>query len=260
MRSIRAGNGLGDAIYLQSIVRHFVERGERLVVKTSWPDVFRPLGGKVDFAPFSRSANIRSHYAPRKRIAGTDQFEDMAIAAGLTETPDLRLDWIVTNNALVEFVLETAAGRPICLVQLPRYPMDRKDGFGIELLPDCRVTQRVIDALKDRALLVQIGAGTPLYEFNNIGLDLANRTSVCELLDVASIADGGVGHCSFLTPLLESFKRPGLFVWSRCGVLSSEPYIRTITPEKILHRDSSQYVFDDAPKDRIRALADAFLR
>lgn len=257
LRGIRCGRGLGDSLYLQAVVRHLVAKGERFKVRSDWPDVFRPLGDRVSVAPFSREVDIVAHYAPRKGVKGTTQFEDCCIGAGITGPVDLRLDWTVTDRPLVESL--KARGKPILCVQLPRSPMGRTDGFGADLLPDCNVIQGVIDALCERALIVQIGAGEPLYKFHGIDVDLANKTSVSEMLDVASIAAGFLGFVSFVVPLAESFSKPALIVWSSRGLRSAHLYVRQIAPQKIIHRPSTVAVMDDQP-EQIREAVDAFMR
>jgi hypothetical protein len=257
-KSIRGGMGLGDALYVQSVVRHLVEKGESLKVCTAWPDVFRQLGPKVTTAPFSRQVQILAHYSAKKQKVGTTQFQDVCETAGIRGKVDLRLDWKVEDEKLVGWLKETADGRPLVLVQLPRAPMGRKDGFGAELLPDCRVIEKVIARLKERrALIVQIGAGASLYGLRGIDVDLANKTTVTQMLDVASAADAFVGYCSFLIPLAESFSKPALLVWSKRGLRSNHPYIRAITPEKILHKKTSRALIDDANETQIAEAADA---
>src|SRR5687767_6227046 len=124
MRTIRGGSGLGDAIYVASVVRHLNHKGERLRVATSWPDVFRYLDAEC--IPFTRTGiDILAHYSARKPQP-TKQWQDCCLAAGITETVDLRLEWRGKRR------LDTG---PVVLVQLPRSPMGRTDGFGASLLP-----------------------------------------------------------------------------------------------------------------------------
>lgn len=239
MKTIRGGNGLGDALYVQSIARHLVNKGERLEVCTSWPDIFRPLGDKVVTGPFRRnSVDIVAHYVQGKQERDTTQFEDACMKAGIPDPVELRIDWQKTSSPV-------KSDKPIIVVGLPRQPMNRKDGYGIELLPDCRVIQRAIDRLKGRVTLVQVGAGEPLYRFEGIDINLANATSVCGLLDVAASADGFLGYCSFLIPLAESFSKPLLCVWSQEGLRSPHLFIRLVRPKKLLHRQSSKFVMDN---------------
>lgn len=242
MLSIRGGRGLGDSLYLQSIVRHLLEQGHQNIrVRSDYPDVFSQL--PVDVAPFSRNVTVTAHYASRKGHLGTTQFEDACLSAGIREAIPLRLDWKVTNPALVEKI--KAPGKPILVVQLPRSPMGRTDGFGAELLPDCRVIQKHLDALKETHTVVQVGAGASLFDFTGIDFDLANQTTVAEMIDVASVADRFLGYVSFLVPLAESFGKPALFVWSAKGMSSRSLYIRQITPRKVLQLKTSTYVLDD---------------
>lgn len=258
MKSIRCGRGLGDSIYLQSIVRHMLEKGStRMCVRSDYPDVFKPLARRVDVTPFNRTVDILAHYSARKGVQGTTQFQDCCRAAGIYDDVDLRLDWPVDDHALVQSL--KAHGRPIIVVQLPRSPMGRTDGFGAELLPDCRSIQLAIDHLRERALIVQVGAGDALFKFTGIDVNLANRTSISQLLDVASAADGFLGYCSFMLPMAESFSKPALMVWSSRGLRAGHPYIRQITPLKVIHRKTTTAVMDN-DKDAIRRAADEFLR
>jgi len=256
--SIRSGKGIGDNLYLQSIARHLVDKGERLEVCTDWPDIFRPIAKEIAISPFRRINVARvAHYTTRKKVMETDQFQDCCLTAGVREAVDLRLDWKPSNGNLLDLLL--SPGKPVVVVQMPREPFGRSDGYGMELLPDCSTIQRVIDAIGSDALIVQVGSGKALYGFRGIEVDLAGKTSVSDLLDVASVASGFVGYCSFLVPLAESFSAPALLVWSRRGLNSRDEYIRTITPKKILHRASSRAVFDDCSDHEIAEAAYAFL-
>ena len=255
MKSIRCGSGLGDSLYLQGVVRHLVEQGHGLEVCSDWPDVFLPLEGKVKVSPFRRDVDIKAHYAIRKGVRGTDQFQDVCIAAGIRGEVDFRLDWRVHNTALVEKVRK--GSRPVVAVLLPRQPFARGDGYGIELLPRQHGMQRVVDMLGTR--LVMLGSGDAKYPISGIDLNLANDTSVRDLIDVASVVDGFVGYVSFFVPLAESLKKPALFVWARAGLESQHEFIQRITPEKIFHRDTSRAITDDCSEQETLDAVDKFL-
>ena len=259
MKSIRAGRGIGDSLYLQAVARHIIRRnGEPLRICSDWPDIFRPLGKMANVVPFTRlGVDIIAHYSLRKKHTDTTQFQDCCIQAGIQEPVELKLDWKIRNP---ELIASLPTGKPLVLVQLPRNPMGRTDGFGKELMPDCRVLQRLINWLKPHATIAQIGAGSPLFRFECLDIDLANKTSVSDLLDIASVADGFLGYCSFIVPLAESFDKPGLFVWSRKGLNLNQPYIRAITPKKILEKKTSKFLIDDCSDDETRQAAEIFLR
>jgi thiol-disulfide isomerase/thioredoxin len=243
VKSIRCGRGLGDSIYLHAVVRHMLKRGGlKMRVKSDYPDVFLPLGDRVEVVPFDRRVDIVAHYSVRKGIEGTTQFQDCCLAAGIHEPVEFRVDWTVTNQSLVDSM--RSSGRPVLVVQLPRTPMGRTDGFGASLLPDCRAIQRLINEAKETHTVVQIGAGVPLYRFSGIDVDLANKTTVAELFDVVSAADRCLGYVSFLVPMAEVLDKPATFVWSARGLKDGQLFVRRITPKKILHKPTSKYVID----------------
>jgi ADP-heptose:LPS heptosyltransferase len=137
--------------------------------------------------------------------------------------------------------------------------MGRVDGFGAELLPDCRVIQKAINEIRGRALVVQIGAGNPLFKLEGIDIDLVGKTTIPELLDIASHADAFVGYPSFVVPLAEALNKPSLIVWSRRGLNARDPFISRITPAKILHKPSSRFVIDDCADEQLRKTVDEIL-
>lgn len=258
MISVRGGAGLGDAIYIQSIVRHFVEQGHKVEVCTAWPDVFRPLDGKVVYSAFRRKPIDKlAHYATRRGAVGTTQFEDACITAGITKPIDLRIDWNPVSVSLVQKL--TASGKPVVVVQMPRAPFGRTDGKYTEFLPDCRRVQQAIDALRGLAFLVQVGKGEPSYRYSGIDLDLRDATNVTDVIDIGYVADAFLGQCSFIIPLAESFRKPALLVWSRRGLKSQHEVIRQMTPKKILHRETSRHVVDDCNDQELREAVDALL-
>lgn len=256
MKTIRGGMGLGDALYVQAVARHLVRQGQTIRAATAYPDVFKPLG--IECIPFTRQGiQILAHYSLRKGCP-TGQFEDCCIQAGIREPVELKIDWKVEDAALTDRLL--SHGKPIVLVQLPRNPMGRTDGFGADLLPDCSRIQLAIDALKGRALLVQVGAGRPLFRFSGIDIDLTNETTVPQLLDVASVSFGAIGYVSFMLPLCESLGKRALLVWSRKGLRSQNNYVRQITPAKVIHRNDLVVSVNDGVGDDIQSAVEAFLR
>lgn len=237
--AIRGGMGLGDSLYLQGVVRYFVEKGERLEVCSKWPEVFRHYGDEIRVVPFRRNnIQILAHYSLRKPRTDTNQWQDCCITARIQEPWSLELNW-KPQSALIP------DGKPYIAVSLPRIPMDRIDGFGLSLMPDWRVLQRVMDSLQQRYRIVQIGSGKPVHQFSGIDIDLANKTTVGELIDVAHGAAGFLGYCSFIVPLAESFNKPSLIVWSHKGLQDKHAYIRQITPRKVLSKPSSHWVMDN---------------
>jgi hypothetical protein len=255
-KTIRAGRGLGDAIYLQSVVRHLAQKEQNLTVCTDWQDVFLPLRDKVKFLPFTRQ-NIRiiAHYSARKSFKDTTQFKDCCVQAGINEPVELKIDWVQINKELIESI---KTDKPLLVVALPRAPMGRNDRFAIDLLPKKDIYQMAVDILKEKYTILQIGAGKPIYNLENIDIDLTDKTSVTDLFDIASVADGFLGYCSYIIPLAESFNKKGLYIWANKGLRSAEQYINTITPQKILEHSNSKYFIDNWDEPKIRQIIDDF--
>jgi hypothetical protein len=245
VRRIRAGSGLGDSIYLQSIARHLVGLGWQLRVCTSYPDVF-PL--PVQLAPFTRfDIDHRFHYLEGLDNTATNQFEDMC--RGPTGMPglskvELRLDWQVRNSKLVERVQQVAGDRPILIVHAGREPMDRKDHFGSDLLPQASAVARALTVVRERYFAVAVGQGPRLYE-PQVDLDLHNQTSVADLIDLVSISARALCQISFMLPLAESLGKPLLCVFAERGLVSRNPHLRKLTPAKVLCKPATDWQITD---------------
>jgi len=254
VKRIRSGNGLGDNLYLLAIVQELIRKGKNLQVCTKYPELFNHLPVETD--DFSRSnIDILAHYSKRKE-ENTNQWEDICIQAGLRPFP-FKIDWNPGDSGPKMEVLERAKGRKILIVQGGRIPMARKDGFGMELLPEERLFNLVSRKLTGEYFRVQIGDSKNLFDIEH-DFSLNGGTSVPELMDVASIADGFVSQCSFLIPLAEGFGKKGLFLWSQKGLSSDHRYIARITPRKILSSEKSFYVMDGWRDDEIIKVVDEF--
>ena len=260
-KTIRCGRGLGDSLYLQSVCREYVKQGQRLKIATDFPDIFKPLGDMVSTMPFTRERiDIIAHYSLRKIYRDTTQFQDCCIQAGLSKNVEFKLDWKIVNSQLVEKLKIASKGKPILIVQSPRSPMNRVDGYGKELLPDRYVLQDILDIISPKLFTVLIGNETPMFELNGIDLDLVKKTSITDLLDIAFVCDAIYGYCSFAVPLAESFDKKALFVWSDNGLKSRDQFISSITPRKILHKPTSFHVVDNWTKEQITEISNAFLQ
>jgi len=247
-KRIRGGSGLGDSLYLRPLVDHFIAAGDTVTVCSDHPEVF--LDSRATVEPFSReNINVLGHYVAGKPNPDTDQWQDICASAGTPGLP-LRFDWTVRNQALVDRVTAAAGRQPIILVHGGRTPMGRTDGFGLELLPDRRAFDAVL-AMLHGCHTVRIGKGANLYALP-VSSDLSDETSVSDLLDLASICDGMIAQCSFAIPLAEVFDKPLLAIWAAGGMCAyRHPYIKSITPRKVLSKLTSHYVVDDWPVDKV---------
>jgi hypothetical protein len=255
--SIRGGQGLGDAIYVRAVAEHFMREGYRVSVWSGHRDVF--IGAGVQVQPFNRSgADVVAHYVGGKDRAGTTQWQDVCLQAGVPLATPLRFDWQVQNPQLLYREVPKAKGRPLVLVHGGRMPMDRKDGFGREMLPNQRAFAAVLAELRELGCwLVQVGKAEQMYQLD-VDVNLNGQTTVAELIDLASACDAVVAQCSFMVPLAEALDKPLLAVWAAAGLASSEPFIAKTTPQKVLSGPHDRFVMDDLPGRYLEREARAF--
>lgn len=247
LRRIRGGSGLGDSIYLRPIVEHFIAAGDRVQVMTHYPDVF--LGTKAEVEPFGRNnINVVAHYSWAKSNMLTTQWDDICRNA-LGRSLPLRFEWKPRNHRLVHALLEEAEGKPIIAVHGGRIPMGRTDGFGKEILPQRDAFLAVMKQLK-HCYTVRIGQkNDEVYPIQTDRVLLG--TSVSDLFDVAVTCKGIVAQCSFAVPLAEVFDKPLLAVWAAAGLASPVAFVKQITPQKVLSKQTSWYVCDDWSCEKI---------
>jgi hypothetical protein len=256
VKRVRGGRGLGDALYVRPVAEHFVRVGEQVTVYSDHEDVFIGSGARVE--RFTRDGcNVVAHYTHGKANPETNQWQDVCALAG---TPGLALsfEWKIQRPDLVRDLKAMASGKPIIMINGGRAPMGRHDGYGFDMLPRREAFDVVLAALAD-CFTVEVGKGAELYPLS-ADVDLADRTSVADLLDIASISAGLVGQCSFMIPLAEALGKPLLCVWAAKGLTSKTEFIRQCTPQKILSKPTSRFVMDDWPADQIPEVARAFHR
>jgi hypothetical protein len=249
---VRGGSGLGDSLYLRPIAENLAKHGP-VTACSNYPDVFRGSGVRVD--PFRRDhIDIVAHYINGKSNSGTTMWQD--ICANARVDAPLKFEWTVGNADLIRGLKDRAQGRPMVLVHSGREPMGRKDGFGLDLLPIRAAFCAVLWSLMD-CFTIRIGSGNVIYDIP-CEADYYGKTSVGELIDIASVCDGVVSMCGFPVPMAECLDKPLLAVWAAKGLVSANQFIRTCTPSKILSKATSSFVMDDAPLDKLQESAHAF--
>lgn len=232
--------------------------GAKLEVCTHYPELYQHLG--VQIAPWSRDGiHYTCHYTHKIKDQGTTQWGDCCRLVGVSDV-ELKIDWTPKNNELIQSIKDKAAGRPVLFVNGARAPFTRTDGYGMEMVPNPYVYGRALRKLREQFFAVYVGKGDRLYPVD-VDLDLHGKTTVTELLDIASISSAFFGQCSFVIPLAESFDRPMLAMWAHRGLTSKDEYLTYITPAKVLAKPSSRYVVDnwstEQINDVIRQVCDA---
>lgn len=248
MIEITASKGLGDAIYLRAIVLHLIERRERVVVFTQWPDLFSDLPVEVKPLTCRTGDEDLRHAKPclHCRIAAVghlDAFSMACLQAGITEPVRLRMDWVPRNRALVERVRRAAAGRPILAFQ----PLKRATTLSQALeRPDRAAYARFIAREVD---CFRVKLGHPRYTQDSghpaCDLDLFGALSVTDALDVLAISARAFGEPCYVTIAAEAMGKPFTCMFSRRGVDSGHRYASNLKPSRTFHGDLGRAVFDD---------------
>lgn len=237
-------------MYVRPIAEALIRDGSEVAVLSPYADVFIGSGARVE--PFSRSgAQVVAHYISGKADRSTTQWQDVCKSAKVQTA--LRFEWRVRNAGLVESIQRKAEGRPVVLVHGGREPMDRRDGFGLELMPSKAAFDLVLETLSD-CYLVQIGKADQIYPLT-VDLDLNGQTSVSDVLDLAWTCDGIVTQCGFCLPLAECFGKPLLAVWASRHARSRTPFIRMTTPQKLLSAPTDRYCMDEWSERQIMDVA-----
>lgn len=252
---LRGGSGLGDSVYLRPVVDHLVGNGDVVTVLSNYPDLFRDTGATVQ--PFAKNpVNVLGHYSFFRSRQTTNQFQDVLESARISADVPLQFEWRIANHALVADLRRMAARRRLILVHGGREPFGRTDGLGMEIMPTREAFAAALSAIGD-SFTVRIGKGLHLYDLP-ADLDLVEKTSISDLIDLHAACDGVVTQCGFPVPLAECFGRPALVVFGAAGLASRHPIIRLITPAKILCKPSSSFLVDDWTDERIMEAARAF--
>lgn len=264
--TVRSGSGIGDNIYLHSIVRHLaIQNPEKIYsVRTKYPDLFRCLPGNVKTEEFSKVAcAVVAHYSNRKNIKQTDQYQDMLINAGLSIDLPMTTDWRIQNQSFIDHIVNEANGRPIILTQPIRLPMGRDDQFGLEIMPNASKYDHGLKMLKRElnAYVIMIGTSHARNIIpSSVDLDLLNKTRIHTIMDLGKIAFMTYGQCSQMIPLGEIYNNPVMVGWGHNVTRSKDVYVRTILPEKILHGEKSSYFYDDWSDEKIENKMKDFVR
>jgi len=246
VRVLRGNSGLGDAIYLRPVAEILKKTISGLTVTTPYVDVFRNSG--ISVIPFRKDKTDLCVSAGSRKKEPTTQFQDICILAGIPKETELKINWGVFNPALVEQVKSGAQGKPIMLVKSSYMPFGRRDDFGKDLMPDYQKMDNFLGEIGKSYFKVLIGAkDRQYYFFKNIDMDLWSKTTIADLFDVANIADCAVTQVGYTVPMMESFNKKVMIVFSDKGLKSKEEYLRLILPHKLINKKTTSFFTDVDP-------------
>ena len=248
MIRIKCASGFGDAIYPYPIIQHYIKQGEKdISLMTDFKEIY--TGVPVKIVPHSKDwASHKISYCRRKYTPGTSQFQDVCLFANVPSDLPLRVNWKPTTSNTIESVKAklSKSGKKLCIFSGPFRPFGRADEFGKEMTIDFKALQKLITHIHKTHYIVIICSDAPIYNYDDIDLDINGETSVSDVLTLVQMADRTIGQVGHILPISEALGTPGLIFFSKKGLQSPERFISAITPEKVIHyKDLVKHIIDD---------------
>jgi hypothetical protein len=246
---IRSGSGLGDAIYINSVVQELLKEHSNIILRTKYPGVFASL--PIRTKEFTKGGeNLAFNYGGSLRRRKTSNiYEDLLQAAGLPMDTEMGTAWEYIPSKISDQVLEVFG--KMAFISSPHVPFGRNDGRGDKMIPNWKKFQPLIDRCKELGYYtVMAGSGKLMHEFKNIDLNLHSQTSVHDIMNIGQMSDLFIGQCGFVIPLGEGFKKPTFTILARAGLDDKDDwFINNVTLTKILSRlgTTSNGAIDDEP-------------
>jgi hypothetical protein len=245
---IRGASGFGDALYLYPIIKHYINKGKKVIVKTNFPEIYENLNCECIPYDIRQPEDIYCNYCSRKRNQETSQFEDMYILAGIKEKIDFEID----TNYECSLV---GINKSICIIQKPYFPMNELQKR-YDLMPDYNIIQRLINDYKDKFFFIQVGK-TGQYEdelikFSNVDLDYTDRTDIKMLLGLINISDIFITSIGWGIAAAEALNKKVFVLFAQSGLNSSNKFFSSITPKKVITKKTSFYSVDNEPYEKIK--------
>jgi hypothetical protein len=248
---LRGAGGFGDSIYMYPVLKYFLKKGETVEILTKYPDIYAPLRklGLIISDRYSKAPDTECRYAPRYSIQVTTTYQDTLILSGAPPS----LPFTIEFEHPKEFAFST--NKKICVIRKPTMPMKGKSGGDI-LIPDCSIIQRLIDKYRNDYYFVL--AGNPEGEFNfplrGIDLDLTEKLTIPEVLQLAFQSDMIITQCGFFIPICETLNRRCFILFSDKGMKSNYKFSPHITPRKVINNYSAvNFAIDNEPFANIDA-------
>jgi len=249
MIEIKASKGLGDALYLRAIALHLLERGEAVTIFTLWPEAFHGVAATVkglDQLTGAEDLELAAYcvFCRNPALERQDQFTRACLQVGIREPVALRLDWKVRNPALVERIKAQAGGRPILVYQPNKKANNPEQAL---LRPRSEAFNAHLAAQRE-CFRVKVGTHHALDrdEGAPCDLDLFDRTSVSDVIDIATAADRFFGETCWLLVAAEALDKPFTCMFSRRGLASPRRRVCNVTPALVFHKPHlTTAVFDE---------------
>jgi hypothetical protein len=232
--------GLGDGLLVRVAAMEWLRRGEEVRVYTYWPELFHDLPVELATGTPYRDGQSDVYgcaacmHCRRPDVVPLSMFTRSCHQCGLQEVPELDLAWTVTNQAPLDRVRRKANGKPILIFQPPKIA----NGEEQELYnPRAEDFNRWLDGRTDY-YRVKVGHPSAAQEFRDAPceLNLFNKTTVKEMLDLATIGDLFFSQVCFIPTLAESLNKRSVCMFTRRQLSAKSNKVRNLTPEVFLHK------------------------
>lgn len=247
MIRLNAPKGLGDAIHVRAVVIHLLRQGELVTVFTRWPEVFADLDISVRPADEARQYDdVTSARACLQCIVpyirNLSLFRNVCLQAGIIDVVDPNIGWTVRNRALVD-VVKTLADRPILIFQSLKIVANEEDK---QRRPDGEAFRRLINGHREH-FKVKLGHSQFVQDDADLAcdLDLFDKLTVTDAIDLVKIADVVCSEPSYLTILGQAFSTKVECLFSVRGLRSNIKSVAGITPERLFHNKHRATAFYD---------------
>ena len=251
---IRGPSGLGDAIYVNPIAQAFSRMYDKVLVRTKYPEVFKYCK-KVETVPFKKGgADKEFNYGGKRREdQSTSQWQDLLITSGLSMNTPYVIEWRLTNRQLEKMINDNAENKKILIMSSPHVPFARLDKFGLELIPNWKKFIPLLEYAKDNGyFIIQAGKGKCLWDYGKlIDIDLTNKTTVCDIMDLGIIGDVFLGQPGFIVPLAEGNGKNLYLIFSRRGLNCNTEFLKNITGKKVCSTRRGFWGVDDFTDEKL---------
>lgn len=254
VKSIAGASGIGDAVYLYPIVKHFLEAGEPLQVKTKFPALYAALDeyaerGQLTFGPYGRDATIYCNYVPKKRDQRSNQFEDMVSLSGL-KPGDVKFHYDFPG---VDTAKKTGPVENVMVI-LPRGVTYLREGHR-EMVPTLEFYKEMLFWLNKSYRLTLYNCNDALYdplEFSSFG-QVVDQVRLSDFIAMVADHDVTITQPGNALAFSEGFGRKTVVIQSARSKVTTNWFLSTITPAKIITDHSiTSHAYVSGPKDADR--------
>ncbi len=266
---LKGASGLGDSIYGFPIIKHYAKKYDQVYCMSNYPELFSTLENvsvhkhvKLNYIKMhdgtKQPIDIRYTYTPRKYTAGTSQFTDALISAGIKEDIKLEIPWGLSASRLALDVWDKAKGKLVCVMAAPYEPFGRDDEWGKILRIQPTIMQDIVNSFNDKVFFILVGNTYVLHDIKNVGIDLVGKTTVSELLDLVTPSDFGISQIGNLLPICEALNKRNFIIFNEKAMQCDNRFIAAITPEKTVHYKKLNKSIKDTDKNYLEAF-DVFI-